>query len=155
METPESMRSDLGAWNNGAGIDLDSWINCEGRFALAVGYTTVFWPPFELREGYILRAGVPDAVLRGFEDQEGSTRLSVEATLNHLHLADIHYLGCPDISVDKLMVLGTTLKEIYEAKLRSQFPDRPCVVRFFIPDDSNDFEKYEVSFWQLAHEVAH
>ena len=37
METPQSMKDELAAWNNGAGIDLESWVGCEGRFALASG----------------------------------------------------------------------------------------------------------------------
>jgi hypothetical protein len=47
MKLRQSMESELAAWNNGAGIDLASWVGCEGRFALAVGYATVFWPEFE------------------------------------------------------------------------------------------------------------
>jgi hypothetical protein len=46
MEPPESMRAELRAWNNGNGIDLESWVGCQGNFRLAVGYTTVFWPRF-------------------------------------------------------------------------------------------------------------
>ena len=38
-----STKSELAAWNNGAGIDLESWTGCEGRFALAVGYAAIFW----------------------------------------------------------------------------------------------------------------
>ena len=57
MNTPESMKAELAAWNNGAGIDLESWIGCEGRFSLAVGYASIFWPAFTLIEGYILPQG--------------------------------------------------------------------------------------------------
>ena len=53
-------------------------------------------------------------------------------------LADIQYVGCPDLSEDKVMVLGKTLKEIYDAKLAWQFPGRPCRVEFFVPDDRTD-----------------
>jgi hypothetical protein len=37
MDVPDSMKAELAAWNDGAGIDLESWVSCEGRFALAVG----------------------------------------------------------------------------------------------------------------------
>jgi hypothetical protein len=57
METPESMKAELAAWNNGAGIAIKSWIACEGNFSLAVGYASVFWPKFVVFEGYILREG--------------------------------------------------------------------------------------------------
>ena len=54
MDIPQSMKAELAAWNNGNGIDLESWISCEGRFSLAVGYASVFWPAFTLFEGYIV-----------------------------------------------------------------------------------------------------
>jgi hypothetical protein len=153
MDTPESMKAELAAWNNGNGIDLESWIGCEGKFSLAVGYASIFWPAFTLFEGYILPAGFTEDALRGFE-RNGRNRKSVEWVMNHLHIADIQHGGCPDISKDKMLVLGNVLKEIYEAKLQWQFPDRPCTVEFSIPDDPDDLVEYQVSFWQKCHETA-
>lgn len=152
MDTPESMKAELAAWNNGNGIDLESWIGCEGRFSLAVGYASIFWPAFKLFEGYILPDGASEDSLRSFE-QNGGSRKSVEWVMNHVHIADIHYRGCEDISKDKLVLLGTVLKEIYEAKLLWQFPDRPCTVVLFIPDDPDDLTEYQLSFWQKSHEA--
>jgi len=40
----------LAAWNNGDGIDLESWVANEGNFSLAVGYASIFWPAFTLFE---------------------------------------------------------------------------------------------------------
>jgi hypothetical protein len=151
MNTPESMKAELAAWNNGAGIDLESWIGCEGRFSLAVGYATIFWPAFTLIEGYILPQGVSEGSLRSWE-QGGRSRQSIEWVMNHVHIAHIHY-GREDISIDKLLVIGNVLKEIYEAKLHWQFPDRPCSVQFFIPDDPDDLTGYQLSFWQKSHET--
>jgi len=48
--------------------------------------------------------------------------------------------------------LGNKLKEIYEAKLQWQFPDKPCVVSFYEPDDDDDLIEYQITFWQKAHE---
>ena len=152
MNTPPSMSAELGAWNNGKGIDLEMWVGCEGRFALAVGYATVFWPEFEVVEGYICRTGSSAKAIRDFESQPGCSRLSVEVTINHIHLIDLHHRGCPDATPDKLLVLGTALKEIYEAKLKWQFPDRPCKVRLHIPEDPAALDEYELTFWQTAHE---
>jgi hypothetical protein len=152
MNIPESMKAELATWNNGAGIDLESWISCEGRFSLAVGYTSIFWPAFTLIEGYILPQGVSEGSLRSFE-QNGRSRKSIEWVMNHVHIADIHHRGCGDISIDKLLVIGNVLKEIYEAKLHWQFPDRPCSVELFIPDDPGDLTGYQLSFWQKCHET--
>ncbi|PYV06946.1 MAG: hypothetical protein DMG26_01905, partial [Acidobacteria bacterium] len=63
------MLAELSAWNNGKGIDLESWISCSGNFRLAVGYATVFWPRFVLFEDYILGEGFHVDSLRGFEQQ--------------------------------------------------------------------------------------
>jgi hypothetical protein len=152
MDIPESMKAELAAWNNGDGIDLETWIGCEGNFFRAVGYASIFWPAFTLFEGYILPAGVSEEVLRGFE-QNGRSRISVERVMNHLHIADIQHGGCGDISKDKLVLLANVLKEIYEAKLLWQFPDRPCTVEFFIPDDPDDLTEYQLSFCQKCHET--
>lgn len=153
MEIPVSMQAELRRWNGGDGIDLEDWVSCEGRFAFAVGYASLFWPEFEENEGYILRKNVPVEIIRGFERREGSSRRSVEATLNHIHLLDLHYVGCPDASPDKLALLGHVLKEIHEAKLQWQFPDRPCAVSLYIPEDPDALVDYELTFWQKAHEL--
>jgi hypothetical protein len=151
MDTPESMKAELAAWNNGAGIDIESWVGCEGKFSLAVGYSSIFWPSFTLFEGYILREGFSEDSLRGFE-RNGRSRKSVEWLMNHLHIADIQYYGCSDASKDKLLLLGNVLKEIYQAKLQWQWPDRPCTVEFYISEDADDLMEYQVSFWQKCHE---
>lgn len=153
METPECMKAELVAWNNGEGIDLESWVGCEGNFSLAIGYATVFWPEFVEFEDYILRKDFSETSLRGFESQEGCSKKSTEWVMNHLHIADIQHYGCKDISKDKLILLGKLLKEIYETKLSAQFPHKPCIVEFYKPeDDEENLIEYQISFWQSKHE---
>jgi hypothetical protein len=48
---------ELPDWNNGKGIDVESWIDCTGNFQLAVGYSTLFWPRFVEFEDCVLREG--------------------------------------------------------------------------------------------------
>ena len=151
-QTPESMADELAAWNQGRGIDLESWVGCTGNFRLAVGYLTVFWPRFVEFDGYILREGFSLESLRGFESTCGGNRRAIETLMNHLHLADIQHHGCEDLSRDKAVLLGEALREIYEAKLRWQFPGKPCTVSFHKPEDESDLMAYEVSFWQKVHE---
>lgn len=150
MEIPSSMQAELGAWNNGAGIDLESWIGCEGRFALAIGYATVFWPSFVEIGEYVVRAGVSEASLKAWASRDGATRKSVEAMVNHEHLADLQHMGCSDCSSDKLIALGRILKEIYEAKLAWQFPGRAFCVSLYTPEDPEDLRAYQITFWQGA-----
>ena len=151
MKVPESITAELSALNDAKGIDLESWIRWEGNFSRAVGYATIFWPEFVEFDGYILRNGFSEDSLKGFEQQQGGNRKSVEWLMNHLHIADIHY-PANDASKDKILMLGNVLKEIYQAKLQSQFPDKPCIVEFSIPDDPEDLVGYQISFWQQRHE---
>lgn len=150
-EIPSSMQAELGAWNDGKGIDLDTWIGYEGNFSLAVGYTTLFWPSFIELGDYIFFEGVQESNVRQFEQALGSTPQSVEWVLNHRHLSDFHGYD-KDMSADKIIALGNVLKEIYKAKLKFQFPDKPCVVEFYQPEDKELLDEYQLSFWQKKHE---
>jgi hypothetical protein len=149
---PESMQAELAEWNNGKGIDLESWVGCSGNFRLAVGYTTIFWPEFVEFEGYILRKGFSVESLRGFESQNGTTPKTVEWVMNHIHIDGIQYASCEDISKDKILLLGNALKEIYQAKLNWLFPEKPCTVEFYVPEQEDNLEDYQISFWQTKHE---
>jgi hypothetical protein len=137
---------ELKAWNNGDGISVESWIGCSGNFQLAIGYSTLFWPSFVEFEGYVFREGFSVDSLRAWE-QCGTDRRAIEAVMNHLHLADTHYPGCPDIDRDRLAYLGRTLRDIYTAKLAWQFPGRSFTVSF---DDSDcvDLIDYQFTFFQ-------
>jgi len=150
MDIPDSMKAELDAY--GAGIDLRSWVACEGTFRLAIGYAAIFWPEFVEFEGFILRASFAVDSLRGFQQQKGIDRAGVESVMNHLHIADIQHYGCPDASPDKLLQLGRVLEQIYDAKLRWQFPTRPCRVSLYVPPEPTDLIGYEITFWQVANE---
>jgi len=152
MDIPESMRAELAAWNNGQGVDLETWVGCMGNFALAVGYANAFWPEFVEFDGYILRKGFSERSLKGFESEGKKSRHSVEWVMNHFHLADLQYVGCEDLSKDKLLSIGRVLKEIHEVKLVWQFPDKPCSVELYVPKDEDDLVQYQLSFWQKVHE---
>ncbi len=147
-EIPKSMQPELARWNGGRGISLEDWIGCMGNVDLAVGYCTVFWPKFEIVGKYILTEGWTSEAVEGFEDGPNSTPQSVEWVMNHLHIVDIHCDNGVPATIDHLVRLGTVLKEIYEAKLSWQFPDRPCEVEFYIPDDPENLVEYQISFWQ-------
>jgi hypothetical protein len=149
VEIPESMQAELGTWNDGRGIDLESWVGCLGNFSLAVGYASIFWPSFIKFEEYILRHGFSENSLRGFEKQHSSNKAGIERVMNHLHLDSIQHLGCEDISADKLLALGQILEDIYDVKLRRDFPNVRCAVEFYVPPDRDELDQYQISFWRL------
>jgi len=148
FKIPKHLARELACWNNGSGISLQEWVGCVGNFDLAVGYSTVFWPTFEVVGDYLLTDGWTEEAIKGFEKLSNSTPKSVEWVLNHLHLIDIHASSDVEPTVEHLLRLGETLKEIYSAKLNWQFPNRPCKVEFYIPEDADDLVGYQISFWQ-------
>ena len=154
MITPDSMKAELTEWNSGQGVELDTWVGCVGRFSLAVGYASVFWPEIVEFNGFILLKGFSAPAILELTEREDYSPRSVEWVNNHLHIADIQYVGCEDISRDKVVALGNTLREMWEAKLRWQFPDKPCTVKFYQPDDIDDLVQYQISFWQTKHDHA-
>jgi len=68
--------------------------------------------------------------------------------MNHLHIADIQYYGCEDITRERVVYLGRVLSEIYRAKLAWQFPSKRFKV-YFTEDEPEDLVEYEVTFWQI------
>jgi hypothetical protein len=138
---------ELKDWNNGNGLDVDSWIGCTGTFPLAIGYSTLFWPSFVAFEGYVLREGFTIEGLRDWERHCGGNRRDIESVMNHLHIADTHQGGSTGISSERLVYLGCVLRDIYTAKLAWQFPERRFTVCF---DDSasEDLTDYQLTFFQ-------
>ena len=151
MKKLEDIIEETWPWNNGNGIDVDAWISNEGNYNLALGYSTIFWPEFVKVKGYILYKGVQEKNILAFEQGEGSTKKSVECVLNHIHIEDLHNHENDKATSEKLIRLGGLLKEIYEAKLAWQFPDSPCEVSFFIPENQEELCDYVLTFWQVKH----
>ncbi len=135
----------LQEWNNGAGIDPKSWIECVGNYELATGYSLVFWPKFVCFSGYVFREGFRESSVAGFEKATGGNRIAVESVMNHLHIADIHCNVEPNAG--QLRYIGRTLREIWETKLSRDFPGLRFVVSFNDEPDL-DLTDYELTFWQ-------
>ena len=136
---------ELPRWNDGSGIDPESWVGCVGNYELAIGYSLVFWPAFVRFDGYVLREGFSEESLRGFEKVTARHRASVEAVMNHIHLTDLH---CNAEATDaQLRYLGRVLKDIHEVKLRRDFPDLRFTVSFNDEADLNPID-YQLTFWQ-------
>ena len=149
----EHLIPEMREWNGGKGIDIKAWIGCEGDFRHAIGYSVIFWPRFTVFEQYVLREPFSVESLRGFERQRHGDRRSVEAVMNHLHVADIQHYGCEDITRDRVVYLGHVLREIYQAKLAWQFPERRFSIIFDDSEQAN-LTDYEITFFQVAEPIA-
>lgn len=143
----DALIPDLKDWNNGKGIDPESWVGCEGNFRLAAAYSMIFWPEFTELDGMIFRGQMDRETLDSWMLGCSGDRRCVEATVNHLHILDLHHFDCPDASIDRIVYLGNVLKEIYQAKLATQFPDRNVVVEFHEPPDK-ELRGYQLTFYQ-------
>lgn len=139
---------ELKDWNNGKGIDVRSWIGCVGNYQTAIGYSTMFWPEFVEIEGCVVRAGIPEENVRQWLMQCNGNPNCAEAAINHVHLNDLFHIGCEDISPERVAYLGRVLKEIFECKLKRDFPDKAFVVALNEPDDKTDVENYILTFYQ-------
>lgn len=142
-----SLIPDLKAWNDGKGIEPQSWIECVGNYELAAGYSLIFWPDFVRFGGYVLRDGFCEESLRGFEVAMDNNRSDIEAIMNHIHIADIH---CNvEASEAQIRHFGRVLKDIHDVKLSRDFPDLRFEVSF--NDEAGlDPIDYELTFWQTT-----
>lgn len=141
----DALIPEMARWNNGAGIDPEAWIGCAGSYALAVGYSLIFWPRFERFGRYVLRGDIDELSVRRWEEACGGDRRGIEAVINHVHISDIHF--GTEASEAQLRYLGRTLKAIYETKLARDFPDLAFTVDFN-DEPGLDPEDYQLTFWQ-------
>ena len=132
-------------WNDGSGVSIAVWIGCIGSIDHAIGYGELFWPEFVELDGRVFFAGVTEDGYGGFMQQTGEDKRAVEAVLNHRHVLDLFSGAEP--TREQLVYLGRLLREMWAAKLASDFPARQFVVSF--PEDECDcLLDYEVSFYQ-------
>jgi hypothetical protein len=136
---------ELKEWNNGEGIDVESWIGCVGSFEKAIGYSVVFWPHFVEYDGCILKDNFSRESYDSFMKQHNGDKTLVEAVMNHLHIKDIQCYGCFHTK-EQLIYIGNVLKEIYTCKLKAQFPEKQFEVKFENYEENED--DYEVTFYQ-------
>jgi hypothetical protein len=143
---------EIGAWQevNKGDFDPELWIRAVGNFEHAIGYAWLFWPSFEVFDGCVLRSGFTREAYYGFLEQTKGTRASVEAVINHIHILDL--FSNPDLNPtrEQLVWLGFRLKDMWECKLRRDFPDRDIVVAFNGHDDVDDDLDFQLTAYQTS-----
>jgi hypothetical protein len=75
-------------------------------------------------------------------------KTQVERLLNHLHLLDTHYAGCPGATPEKLEFLGKTIREMWAAKLSQDFPGVRFALELF-GNSSSDLSDYQLTFHKI------
>jgi hypothetical protein len=138
---------ELSAWNGGAGIDVQSWIGCVGRYDYALGYASLFWPDFVMHDGCILlHTPEPQNYLQWMNTCQGN-RTKVEAVLNHRHILDLFPNSEFQPSKEVVLHIGRLLKDMWSAKLHRAFPDSPVRVEFH-EDCSDNLLECEITVFQ-------
>ena len=143
---------ELKRWNNGAGIDIDSWIGCEGDHKHLIGYARILWPDFVEHDGCILLGNSLDADDRAnyqaFLEKAKGDKTTVEGTMNHQHILDLFSRSHHERpSREVVLHIGRLIKEIWQAKLNHDFPGRKVTVHFS-ELNAKDLEDYEITFFQ-------
>jgi len=142
---------ELPDWNNGNGIDIDSWLGCRGDFQLAIAFSRLFWPEFVEHDGCVLSAGFSLATYNDFLSACKGDRAAVEAVMNHQHILDLFCHAASTATAAQLVYIGRILRDIFQVKLKNDFPTRTFLVSF---DDGPfaDLVEYQVTFWQPGNE---
>jgi hypothetical protein len=138
---------ELSAWDDGKGIDVESWLIRVGSHEHAVAYARLFWPAFTVHEGCVLFAGFSVEVFHGFMEQTGGNKQAVESVMNHRHILDLFQQAERETTEEVIRHLGRVLKDMWSCKLRRDFPERTIVVAFQ-QDGVDDLLDYEITFFQ-------
>ena len=137
----------LPAWNNGAGIDPESWIGCYARYDLAIGYALLFWPDFVIYDECIFIREPDKKIYASWMEQCKGDKTRVEGVMNHRHIVDMFLNSETKPTKDVVRHIGHLLKDMWSCRLKRDFPDRPIKVEFF-DDDSDDLVGYELTVFQ-------
>ena len=122
-----------------------------GRYPLAIGYLTVFWPQFVEHEGMVFLGEQVDkeAVLAWLKTTNGNKQ-AVEAALNHFHVLDIQHQGIwSEATEPQVKFIAHTLKEAWAAKLAHDFPAKDFVVEL-VEGSSDKLMDYQIVFYQRS-----
>ena len=133
-------------WNNGKGIDIDSWIQCMANHKILVGCARILWPSFVEHDGCILMGdSVDESNYQAFLKSANGNKRTVEATMNHQHL--LHLFASERPTRELVLYVGRLMKQIWQVKLAHDFPGRKITV-FFPQEDDLELLDYEITFFQ-------
>ena len=124
------------------------WLANIGSLGQAIAYAELFWPTFVEHDGCILLSGRFDQDnFQRWLVATGGDRSAVEGVINHTHILDLFVQHNTEPTREQVVWLGRLLKEMWQAKLECDFPDRRIVVSF--PEDAgDDLLGYEITVFQ-------
>jgi hypothetical protein len=145
---------ELGDWKPGP-ISPESLAASEGRYPVAIGYLTLFWPSFIEYDGMIFRGEDENKDEESKKNIENwivsykGDKSAVETILNHLHILHIQNPGVWNTATEpQIRIIGEMLKEMWACKLARDFPDKKFIVELFEGSAENLWD-YQVTFHQV------
>ena len=153
MFDDEKLIPDLINWRkkNGASFSIDDWTSCNGNISLAICYSNLFWPEFEVYDGcVILKSNFGKENFESWKTADYIKHyVQIEYVLNHIHILDLFsFEQREEPNIEQIRYLGAKLCEIYTAKLKLDFPDLEFVMASNFDEDLEDYLDYEFSFYQ-------
>jgi hypothetical protein len=144
---------EIRAWeeHNKHAFDPADWIECIGSFEHAIGYAWLFWPSFVVHDDCILGEGFAEDTYRGFLDQAKGDKSAVEAVMNHVHIAEMFSASDKRPTPQQLQWLGERLRDMWDAKLKRDFPEKNVKVSFHVPEDPAKLREYELTAFQVRN----
>ena len=140
---------ELKSWNSGKGVDIETWISCEGDHKHLIGYAQILWPDFVEHDGCIFLGGsIDEDNYRAWLAQTKGDKKRVEAVINHRHIVDLFSRSQHDPPTQEVVLyIGRLIREIWQTKLSHDFPGRKITVTF--PEDAlKDILEYQITFFQ-------
>jgi len=143
-EDAHKLIPELQQWNDGQGISLEAWTSCVGSYDLAIGYATLFWPDFVLYDDCVFFKEPDAAEYKDWMAHCRGDKQSVEKVMNHHHLMDLFRNSQFSPTKEILVHIGKLLRDVWQCKLKRDFPDRQIRVEFY-DDATDDLVRYEIT----------
>lgn len=105
------------------------------------------WPSVMERNGCYLLSDVNTLNLTEMMHIMGDSRASVETQLNRRKLVEMLPANGP-ASPKELIALGKMIQEMWQAKLKQEFPNKVFTVLFTQGKWGDDVENFELTFFQ-------
>ena len=148
----EQLIPEIKDWKeNNKNFSIEDWINCNGNASLAIGYLSVFWPNFKTHDNctFIESHFSSETFTHWKTNGELENYGQLENLINHIHILDIFHLEeGNNLNKEQVLFLGSKLREMLEAKLKMDFPNKSFTVWFNSEEQFEDLIEYQVSFHQ-------
>ena len=100
----------------------------------------------------IFREDISKKTYLEWRNSTNGNKTAIESVLNHLHIIDLFPNIDTTVTIDQIVFIGKKLKEMCQAKLNLDFPDRKITV-VFDEIGHKDIEGYEITFFQERKEL--